>query len=219
MLLASMSSFWLFQYGQSAEWYQAHRPVLSAVTALAVFRAFDLLVNAAAYAPFGPEGWGGRYRNRDEHCRVMLLTIMNFIELIFWYSVLFTYLAWFCGAQFIYPGSDSNPTPPFVLRHALLLAAATLTTVGFGNITPNDMLTTVAVTFGAVSGLLLLAVGVASAVSLAVSASQPTIPNEEHSATVSDRLSRSWTIRFFSPVLCSGGILTAIDWLLLRLAV
>ena len=216
MLLASASSFRFFQHAQTGESYQTHREILSALAAFASFRSFDLLVNAAAYAPFGPENWGGRYRNRDEHCRVMVLTVMNFLELIFWYSILFAYQAWFCGGQFIYPGSGALPMQPFVIQHAFLLAMSTITTLGYGTVAPNDMLTTITAGFETISGLLLITVGIASAVSFAVSSSQPTAVSEQRSAAVPDLLSRSWTIRCFSPLVCSAGLLIGLFWILGR---
>ena len=203
--MVSVSSFWLFHHDQSAQWQQIHARILSGIAALASFRAFDLFINAAAYAPFGPEGWGGRSRNRDEHCRVMLLTLMNFVELISWYSVLFAYLAWFCGAKFIYPGYDMRPVQPFMAQHALLLAMSTITTVGYGTVAPDDMLTTIVVVFETMSGLLLIAVGIASAVSLAVVSPQSATLSEQHPAVRSKPSSSSWRIRSFSPLICSAG--------------
>lgn len=214
MLLVSVMSFCFFAHEQASEAYRSAPKVLCALTALAAFRAFDLLVNAAAYAPFGPTTWGGRYRNRDEHCRVLLLTMMNFIELIFWYSVLFTYLAWFQEANFLYPGRDTTPVKPFVVQHAFLLAISTITTVGYGTVAPNDMLTTMVAAFEAVSGLLLIAVGIASSVSLAVSSSPPAMPPaDEHSALAAESSPLAWTVRFVSPMIGSVAVLSALYWL------
>jgi len=220
MFVASVLSLWGFHRGQAPQWYQAHKEVLCAITAIASFRAFDLLVNAPAYAPFGPANWGGRYRNRDEHCRVMLLTMMNFGELIFWYSVLFTYLAWFCGGQFIYPGCDASPAKPFIVQHALLLAMSTIMTVGYGTVAPNDVLTTVVTGVLSLSGLLLIAVGIAAAVSFAVTSLEHTTASAPETTAVASELSpHTWTIRLCSPLLCSAGLLVALHWLFSNLVI
>ena len=155
---SSVVVFWAYATwgGRSSPWLDC------SLAGVALWRLVDLGFTGCAFCPFGPPDWSPRGRTRAELCRMLLLTLFNFCEVIVWAAVLYLHASW----SWNWPYSTAKRLEP---HEALLLSMTTSTTIGYGNIAPGGLGTTILATWQAGLSLLLLSVGVAGLVALIVS--------------------------------------------------
>jgi hypothetical protein len=131
-----------------------------ALSAFALYRATDLWVTLVRTGVFF--SFRGDVQVKQEPPwrlqRVLLGVMMNYVELIMWFAIVYYQLATTSPCQF----HDE-------IRHihqALNLSFSTMTTIGYGLYSPNSLLSTVIALWQAVTGIALLAIVVGVLIAL-----------------------------------------------------
>jgi hypothetical protein len=131
-----------------------------ALCAFALYRAGDVFVTLVRTGVFF--SFRGDVQINKEPVwrlqRVLLGVMMNYVELILWFSVVYLQLAATSACQF--------NTEIRRVHQALNLSFTTMTTIGYGVYAPNSLLSTVIALWQAIAGVALLAIVVGVLIAL-----------------------------------------------------
>jgi hypothetical protein len=144
------------------------------VLAVILWRLFDAFVNAVDVSPFGAGAVRAGTRTPELNQRLVLLNMMTLVEVIFWNASLTFHLSEWGVAEydkpFRNPIIDMNPATPLAdgMVHALQTSFSTITTIGYGTYAPSNLCAVLLAFLEAFSGLLLISMVAAAAISLTV---------------------------------------------------
>lgn len=192
-------------------------PTLRAVAmGTALYRASDLLVALGRIAIVGAFGSVPTYNlKRAKVMRNTLASLVNYVELTFWYAAVYVAVASQHPLEFSYTGEFFTPAFGFILSFT------TLTTIGYGNVAPQGWFAAILCWMEALTALVLLSCVVGSLVSLAASGSDLELnasTSKEHPAENQmdpSRLPTRWFVWLVQRALTLG-VFIAASWALLR---
>jgi hypothetical protein len=144
------------------------------VLAVILWRLFDAFVNAVDVSPFGAGAVRAGTRTPELNQRLVLLNVMTLVEVIFWNASLTFHLSEWGVAEydkpFRNPIIDMNPATPLAdgMVHALQTSFSTITTIGYGTYAPSNLCAVLLAFLEAFTGLLLISMVAAAAISLTV---------------------------------------------------
>jgi len=220
MTLAGSIGSWVWAYvqignGKAADpgsstpagaWGVSQTTVLLVLAAI-VWRLIDALVNAADVTPFGFGGVSPEKRSRPLHRRLVLLNVMTLLEVMFLNATLTYHLEWLGIARYAVPFAPEQGTRGDGLVRALQTSFSTLTTVGYGTCAPDNLLSVALAILETLTGLLLVSVVAASAISMALTPAPKAPPKDRPE-------DRPWVICQLSPTVGTVGMIAGLfSWL------
>jgi hypothetical protein len=181
---------------------------------VAVYRAWDIFAVGVSNSPIGLSGVSDTKRSAELNKRLILTTLLSFIELVFWYAILLFGIELLGFGQFkeSFVSNSSIATAPM---HALQTSMSTITTIGYGTYGPNCWLTTALCFFETLTGVILLTLVVSSLIS--VSNRDISYPMAKAILCSGDKWSWVIGITVSAVMLVSAigfGVLNIIPWLL-----
>ena len=198
MLALALGSFLALYFCQGP---QLHA-ILHWVAAFAIYRAFDLALTVIRIGVFF--SFRGDVKIAEVQAwrvqRILVGVLMNYVELVFWYSLIYYDLSLQCTKQF-HPDIRN-------LHQAFSLSFSTMTTVGYGLYAPDSMVSNLVAFAQSLTGLILIANAVGSLVAILTSKSAPGAP-----AAVDETPQLSW----WRPVGSFVMIYAFIRWLLAQI--
>jgi hypothetical protein len=142
------------------------------LVATALYRSVDLLIALLRIAVIGAFGLVPSYKlNRVKIMHNTLAVFVNYVELVFWYAAVYAALSIKNTSQF-YPTTGISPAL------CLILSFTTLTTIGYGNIAPQKMVSGLICSLEAFTAIVMLSCVVGSLVSLSASNPSTATPSE-----------------------------------------
>jgi hypothetical protein len=132
--------------------YLDHAWSRAAVGGLAVYRAVDVALTLAGLGVFGSLRHGATLEELPRHRiqRTMIALLLNYLELMVWFAVLYVWIGTTDPGQFELPVSGR--------REAFFVSMETFTTIGYGRHAPVKTRALVFCTAQAVLALLILAI-------------------------------------------------------------
>ena len=147
---------------------------LLAVT-FSLYRCIDLLVSLGRIAVVGGFGDTPTYRlDRKKVMRNTLAVLINYVELVFWYATIYLVLARSRPDEFYSATTSTTPSLAFILSFT------TITTIGYGNIAPQKIISGFLCGIEALTALVMVSAVIGSLVSLAASSISAPTTVEEH---------------------------------------
>jgi hypothetical protein len=228
LTLAGSIGFWVWAYVQlgngkvadpgastpAGAWGVSQTTVLL-VLAMILWRLIDAFVNAADATPFG-WGWVSQEkRSRPLHRRLVLLNVMTLLEVMFLNATLTYHLEWLGIARYAAPFDPEQGTRGDGLVRALQTSFSTLTTVGYGTCAPDNLLAVALAILETLTGLLLVSVVAASAISMALTPAPKAPPEdrpEEKPSKIPPLPWWQWVICQLSPTLGTVGMIAGLFW-------
>lgn len=155
-----------------------------------LWRVFDAFVNAADVSPFGYGAVRQEIRGREINQRLVLLNIMTLIELIFLNATLNFGLERIGVARYSAPFVKEATSVSQGMIRALQTSFSTITTIGYGTYAPENGWAIALAILQSLTGLLLVSLVAAGAISLAVA--NPEKPKGEDEKQPSRPSAESW---------------------------
>ena len=138
---------------------------------IAFYRSTDILVSIFRIAISGQFGNTPNYcLERNKIMRNILATLVNYVEFVFWYSSIYFILGTYDISQF-----STQITSPL----SFVLSFTTLTTIGYGNIAPQEFKSAFFCSMEALSSIVILSIVIGSLSGLANSPSPASVFNEQ----------------------------------------
>ena len=148
--------------------------------ALSLYRCIDLLMSLGRIAVVGGFGDTPAYRlDRKKIMRNTLAVLVNYVELVFWYATIYLTLARNRPDEFYSATTSVTPSLAFIL------SSTTITTIGYGNIAPQRMISGFMCGTEALTALVMVSSVIGSLVSLAASSVSATAAIEQSTASSS----------------------------------
>ena len=152
--------------------------ILQMFATLGIYRAFDLSITVIRTGVF--LNFRGDVALKEEPSwrvrRVLVGVLVNYLELIMWFAVIYYYLALVCGNQFNFSISEAH--------QALYLSMSTMTTVGYGGYAPNTLISTSVTLWQSLLAILMVASVIGNIIAVLSNPSSartvPFIPNERN---------------------------------------
>jgi hypothetical protein len=194
--------------------------VLYVCLAAILWRVFDAFVNAADVSPFGYGAVRQEIRGREINQRLVLLNIMTLIELIFLNATLSFGLERIGVAQYSAPFVNEATSVSHGMIRALQTSFSTITTIGYGTYAPENGCAIALAILQSLTGLLLVSLVAAGAISLAVTPSEKPKGNDATSSipTAPERWHENWEkaqTRWWLPILATmlviGGLVAVVQ--------
>ena len=159
--------------------------------AIAIWRLVDIFLNALDVTPVGPGAVRPRIRTPALNQRLVLLNLLTLVEVIFLNASVSFFLEQWGLARYdkalASPVSEGLPAlGGDALVHALQTSLSTITTVGYGTYAPANLCAVALSFLETFTGLLLITLVAAGALSLTVS---PPATNHEHPHQAGEELS------------------------------